>query len=139
MINFGTASMEKPEQLHRTLRLAAQLLDNAAAQVRELPLNPASNNVMLIGTALVNIFELMQLVEAEYPSLANRNEEPSQVGMANKRLGYALLKAEEISRGQGGTISAHFLEVYATSESSSFHQEIALAEAKRYKSIDNNH
>lgn len=129
--------MEKHDQLHSTLRLAAQLLDNAAVQVRDLPLNPSSDNVTFLAEAMVNVFQVMHLVEAECPSLANHNEKPThEVSLANRRLGEAFLRAEALSIEQGNTASAQYLEVYASNEPLRSHKGIALAEARRYKLLD---
>jgi hypothetical protein len=125
------------EQLHRTLRLAAQLLDNAASQVRDLPLEPTKEHIRVIGEALVLLSEVRSALEAVRPQLASQFEQSSQEeSQANRRLGEAILAAEDLSE-EGKNEEAHsLLQRFAAQEPSELHRGIALRQASCYKQSD---
>lgn len=126
--------MEKHQQLHETLRAAVQFLDSAASQVRDLPLDPTKENIRLIAGAIANVFQVLHTVEAESPDLTKRYDEPSEeVKMANRRLGEALIEAEDIAENGDLKSAQSFLERFAESEPSMRHRDIAIIEATRYK------
>ena len=56
------------QELNTTLRHAAESLNRAAAQIRDLGMNP-DENVRKIGEALTLIFEIQNQVYARRPSL----------------------------------------------------------------------
>jgi hypothetical protein len=56
------------KDLDKTLRHAAEALDKAAAQIRDLEINPNAN-VHRIGEALTLIFEIQNQLFARQPSL----------------------------------------------------------------------
>ena len=88
--------MDSHEQLHRTLRAAAQLLDSAASQIRDLPLHPTRENIRLVAEALAITFQVRRNVEVELPALAKQHPEPiEEDSAANKRLGDALVAADD--------------------------------------------
>ena len=129
--------MNEHEQLHRTLRAAAQLLDSAASQVRDVQLHPTKQNIRLIGEALALVFQLRNNVEAVKPELAKRYPAPTQEeSAANKRLGEALLSAEDLADAGSIAQARVLLENFASQESSHFHRDIALLEAERYELRD---
>lgn len=129
--------MDTHEQLHRTLRAAAQFLDGAASQVRDLPLQPTRENIRLLGEALALVFQVQRNVEVALPSLAKQYPEPTEEeSAANRRLGAALVAADELAEHQSNVEAAAFLESFAAQESSMFHRDLALLEAGRYKLRD---
>ena len=129
--------MDPHEQLHRTLRAAAQLLDGAASLVRDLPLQPTRENIRLLGEALALVFQVQRNVEEALPSLAKRYPEPTEEeSAANRRLGAALVAADELAEHQSNVEAVAFLESFAAQESSKFHRDLALLEAGRYKLRD---
>jgi hypothetical protein len=129
--------MDPHEQLHRTLRTAAQLLDSAASQIRDLPLQPTRENVRLVGEALALVFQLRRNVEVERPGLARQYPEPTEEeSAANRRLGAALVAADDLADGHSNAKAAAFLEEYAAREESMYHRDLALLEAGRYKLRD---
>jgi len=126
--------MEKHQQLHETLRAAVQFLDSAASQVRDLPLDSTKEHIRLIAGAIANVFQVLHTVEAESPDLTKRYDEPSEEAkMANRRLGEALIEAEDIAEKGDLEFAQSFLERFAESEPSMRHRDIAIIEATRYK------
>jgi hypothetical protein len=57
------------ESLDESLTKAATLLDKAAGQIRDLPLEPTGNNIRLIGKSLANIFDIQKLIYEIKPEL----------------------------------------------------------------------
>jgi len=126
--------MSNHEQLHQTLRAAAQFLDSAASQIRELPLDPPKENLLLLAGALANVFQVLHTVELAAPALSRPLEEPSsETREANRRLGEALLRSEELAEGGNLENAQQLLEQFASVESSGHHRDIAVIEATRYK------
>ena len=64
-----SSQLAKIEQLHERLLAAAALLDQAAAEIRDVPLQPCSENVLHIGTALAEIFDILRAIYAVRPDL----------------------------------------------------------------------
>ena len=130
--------MNQHEVLHRTLSAAAELLDSAATQIRDVQLSEARHNIRLIGEALAAVFQVQHNVEAVKPELAEsypvRTEEEIA---ANKRFGEAMLSAEDLAEGGSNENAWLFLEEFASKELSPAHREIALHEAARYRTSDN--
>jgi hypothetical protein len=62
--------MDQHEQLHQTLRAAAQMLDSAASQVVDVKLVPTKQHLQLIGEALALFLE--QFASQE-PSVFHRD------------------------------------------------------------------
>jgi len=46
------------ESLHELLRTAARNLDDAAREIRDVPLEPVKENIRRIGEALGHLFDL---------------------------------------------------------------------------------
>jgi len=55
--------------LDELLSRAAKLLERAAGQIRDLPLEPTGKNIKLIGKSLANIFDIQQLIYEIKPEL----------------------------------------------------------------------
>ncbi len=129
--------MNQHEVLHRTLDAAAQLLDSAATQIRDVQLFEAKQNIRLIAEALAAVFQVQQNIEAVKPELAKnypaRTEEESA---ANKRLELAMLSADDLAEGGSYENACVFLEAFASKELSPVHREIALYQADRYRKRD---
>lgn len=126
--------MSKHEQLHQTLRAAVQFLDSAAAQIRDLPLDPTKDNLLLVGGALANLFQVLHTLEQISPNLAKPQEEPSeQATEANQRLGKALIQAEDLADAGDLQGAQGLLENFAATEPSLRHSDIATLESIRYK------
>lgn len=126
--------MSKHEQLHHTLRAAVQFLDSAATQVRDLPLDPTKDNLLLIGGAIANLFQVLHTLEQVSPNLVKPQEEPSeQAKEANQRLGKALIQAEDLAESGDLQGAQSLLENFAAIEPSLHHSDIATLESIRYK------
>jgi hypothetical protein len=122
------------EQLHERLLAAAALLDHASGEIRDIPLQPCSDNVLHIGTALAEIFDILRAIYAVRPDLEPPQlETPPEQSAANKRLTVALgvsLDLAAVNR-LGDAISK--LEAFCQSEASQFHRRIAKDELQRLK------
>ena len=129
--------MDSLEQLHRTLRTAAQLLDSAASQIRDLPLHPTRDNIRLVGEALAIAIQVQRNVEVGRPALAKQYSEPTEEERAaNRRLGHALIAADDLAEDRSNQEAAAFLELFAGQEPSTFHRDLALLQAGRYSLRD---
>lgn len=129
--------MDPHDQLHRTLRAAANLLDSAASQVCDMQLQPTKQHLRSIGEALALVFEVQHAVEGLKPELAKRYEEPTEEeSLANRRLGEAFIAADDLAERENNESAEVFLERFAAHEHSSFHRDLALLQAARYKLRD---
>jgi hypothetical protein len=109
-------------------------MDSAASQVRDLPLAPKKDNLLLIGGGIANLLQVLQTLEQEAPHLATPQEAQSeQAREANQRLGKALILAEDLSEGGDLQGAQTLLEQFAAAEPSLHHSDIATLEAIRYK------
>jgi hypothetical protein len=57
------------ESLHELLTRAATLLDKAAGEIRDLPLEPTGKNTKVIAKSLANIFDIQQSIYKIKPEL----------------------------------------------------------------------
>lgn len=57
------------KSLNESLSAAARILDFAATEIRDIPLNPTKNNISTIGEALSLIFEIQQKIYNGDPTL----------------------------------------------------------------------
>src|SRR5687767_15731604 len=106
--------MDPQEQLHRTLRAAAHLLDSAASQVRDIQLQPTKQYLRLIGESLALVFEVQHAVERLKPDLAKPYEESTEEeSLANRRLGEAFIAAEDLAERENNE-SAEVLDRKST-------------------------
>jgi hypothetical protein len=83
------------ESLHGLLTRAAKLLDKAAGEIWDLPLEPTRNNIQLIGESLSNIHEIKQVIYKAKPELIP--EFLKEVPSYPREQGRALTKAMAIS------------------------------------------
>jgi hypothetical protein len=119
-------------ELHDRLRVAAALLDSAAALVRDIPLAPPKENIRHIADALAAIFDVLRAVYIARPELTpGFLTESSAFADANKRLTSALGEAIRLAEAGDTTAAAEALASYAASEESSTHKGIALYERSR--------
>ena len=135
---FAEYQMNQHEVLHRTLSAAAQLLDSAATQIRDVQLAETRPNIRLIGEALAAVFQVQHNVEAVKPELAKSHPVRTEEEIAaNRRLGAAMLSADDLAEGGSKENVCLFLEEFASKEPSPVHRKIALHEAARYRTRDN--
>ena len=57
------------KSLHEHLQIAAERLDQAANEIRDLPLEPAKKHIRLVGEALTNIFQVQSQIYQQIPEL----------------------------------------------------------------------
>lgn len=122
-------------ELHRTLRVAAMLLDSAASQVRDAKLLPVRENIHKVGEVLASVFELQDAIYKQAPELQlkpNYEEAPEDVRLANRRLGEAMLAADVLAVEGKPEEASNYLASYAATEPSEQHGQLALRQAARY-------
>jgi len=61
--------MASLESINEKLRVAAEMLDQAASEIRDLPLDPAKKHIGGIGEALGNIFQIQHEIYRLRPEL----------------------------------------------------------------------
>ena len=87
------------DHLNKLLREAANKLDRAALEIRDIPLEPRKQHIRKIGEALSNIFDIQHTIYDARPDL-----EPEYLGLskppanleANRAWGNALIKAFDL-------------------------------------------
>ena len=75
--------MAGADSIDRLLTVAASLLDQAAAEIRDAKLEPVRENIHRVGVALSEVFEIQHAIYTARPtlrrsSLQNRRRTPSQ-------------------------------------------------------------
>jgi len=110
LVLFGVLSlaMATLQSLNALLDAAAKTLDAAAAEIRDVPLQPASDNIHRVGTALSLIHEIQYQICALAPDLTPRFlTEPTDKPII--ALAYALRRASEFENvGEIETAIAFF-------------------------------
>ncbi|MCZ8076249.1 MAG: hypothetical protein O9341_19190 [Paucibacter sp.] len=112
------------------------LLDSAASQIRDAPLLPVRENIHKIGTSLAELFEIQQAIYRAAPELnLERKYEtpPPEVSEANRRLGQAMLAADDLSEAERHEEAVALLVRFAEEDPSEFHRSLAAIEAERYR------
>jgi hypothetical protein len=131
--------MDPLTELHRTLQVAAMLLDSAAGQIRDAKLLPVKSNIHKIGEALASVFEIQSVIYKQAPELQlepNYEEPPEEVRLANRRLGEAMLAADALADEGKFEEARSYLANFAASEPSENHGNLALHQATRYAERD---
>jgi hypothetical protein len=129
-----SGQLAKIEQLHERLLAAASLLDQASGEIRDIPLQPSSDNVLHIGAALTEIFDILRAIYAVRPDLEPPQlETPPDQSAANKRLTIALGEALRLAGDGRLADAASLLEEFCRSETSQFHRRIAKDELQRLR------
>ena len=62
-------NMASLESINQKLQVAAEKLDQAASEIRDLPLDPTTKNIRRIGEALENIFQIQHKIFRLRPDL----------------------------------------------------------------------
>jgi hypothetical protein len=116
------------------------LLDGAAGQVRDAHLAPVRSNIRKIGEALAAIFEVQAAIYKQAPELQlepKYEEPPEEISLANRRLGEAMLAADDLA-DQGKLAEARILLLrFAESEPLPEYKELALRQVQRYADAEN--
>jgi hypothetical protein len=124
--------MATPDSIHRLLSTATMLLDRAAGEIRDAQLQPVRANIMQIGKAIAEIFEIQRALHEEHPRLNPAHlDAPDPHPESNRRLTVAMLDAiDHEERGDIGQAIATYREVLAQ-ESAPLHREIVQGELDR--------
>jgi len=128
--------MHPLEDLHRTLRVAAMLLDVAAGQVRDAKLLPVKENIRTIGESLAAIFEVQQVIYKQEPELRlerQYEEPPEEVRLANRRLGEAMIAADDLADAGKLKEARELLLKFAAEDPSDYHRKLAMLQVERYE------
>jgi hypothetical protein len=121
--------------LNQTLRAAGTMLDTAAGQIRDGRLEPVRQNITKIGEALALIFELQEQIYRQAPELnlePQYEELPEEERQANRRLGEAMLAADDLATSGKFAEARQYLADYASSEASEKHSELARRQVQRF-------
>ena len=126
--------MPSLDSLNDLLSRAAKLLDVAAREIRDIPLEPTKENIHRIAEVLTEIFELQRRIYDLRPDLKPPFlDEASSNPESNRALGRALVEADRLG-DEGRTDAAiAVLQSYQAAESSAHHREIAQATIERLR------
>jgi hypothetical protein len=128
--------MHPLEDLHRTLRVAAMLLDSAAGQIRDAKLLPVKQNIRTIGESLASVFEVQQVIYKQMPELGlepKYEEPPEEVRLANRRLGEAMIAADDLAEAGRLKDAKALLARFAAEDPSQYHRQLAMLQLQRYE------
>jgi hypothetical protein len=122
------------DNINRLLTVAAKLIDNAAAEIRDAKLEPVRENIEHMGRALAEVFEVQHTIYGLRPELTPAHlKEPSQTSDANRLLTEFMFRASELEyEGNIEGAIAEF-EGFLALESSTLHRDIALGEIERLR------
>lgn len=97
------------ESLNKLLCSAADSLDQATNEIRDVPLEPAKSNLQLIGEALVNILQIQQLIYEQAPELmpeSDDEEDEPDPDLSDEELArMKMLSEEELERIDAAILS----------------------------------
>jgi predicted Zn-dependent protease len=120
------------DDLYNQLRVAAALLDSAAAQIRDIPLAPTKENIRYMGDGMASIFEVLRVIHAVRADLTPAwLQESSEEWSANKRLTQAYGEAIRLTDLGQVQEAVALLTTYVASEPSDVHRKIAQHEIAR--------
>ena len=123
------------ESLDELLTRAAKLLDKAAGQIRDLPLEPTSKNIRLIGESLANISEIQHLIYGIKPELTPEflKEVPQYPGKQGRALTRAM--ANSFKEEEKGNIkrAVKILEEFLATEPNKFPKSIAVRQIEELR------
>jgi len=129
------------EALHEQLNHAESLLDQAAGQIREIPLEPVSANVRRIGEILAQIFELHteiyklrpELIPTHLWGVTGPNANPS----IDQIIHGAFRRAETAESNGDYGLAIQLIEFLLQCQPSGAHVGRALSEINRLKNTKN--
>mgnify|MGYP000906763053 CR=1 FL=1 len=128
--------MDTIKSLHQRILVISSLLDTTAAEIRDIPLMPVSENIHHIGKALSELYDLLRAIHAVRPDLVpSELDERNSDKEANRRLTCALANAHDLARSGNINGSINILLEYESSETSLLHKAIALEEVNHLKSL----
>ena len=119
-------SADKLLTLHQTLRAAAALLDSAAEQIRDAPLEPTGAHIYTIGESLAKVIDIQHAILKQRPDLAPIcPERPEEESAANIRLGHVLVAADDLVEQNRSAEAIALLKAFSKEDPSAFHRDIA--------------
>lgn len=130
--------MATAESTNHLLMVAAKLLDQAAAEIRDAKLEPVHVNIGRIGKALLEIFELQEAIcklapELKLACLSTPNEHPE----SNRLLMQYMVHASELERAGRIDSAIAAYEEYIALESVAAYRNIAENEIKKLRNAAN--
>lgn len=118
------------------LLVAAGLLDQAAAEINEVDLQPRKDNIEDVGKALVIIFEIQEAIYEKDPSLKPSfllEESPRKESDIN--LTQCMAKALRLEDNGDIVVAIAAYEEFIALETSESHKRIAESQLKRLHAI----
>jgi hypothetical protein len=126
--------MASLESINRLLAVATALLDHAATEMRDIKLEPVSENIEHIARALNEAFEVRLKIFALRPDLGPSSlGEPSKTPGADRALMECLFRVYEFERQGNLSDAVADLKAFAASETLPLYRDIALGEIERLK------
>jgi primosomal protein N'' len=114
---------------------ASTLLDRAAGEIRDLPLEPTGANIRQIGSALSQIHELQLQIYALAPELTPRSlREPSDKPII--ALAYALRRAREFENVGETDTAVAFLRLFLVQGGTASEREVVSNEIAKLQQRD---
>jgi hypothetical protein len=86
------------KSLNELLAAVERIMDSAAAEIRDIPLNPAKKNISTIGRALSLVFDIQRQIYNIYPKLEPehlKRQSPYPAGL-NRRFGEIVIKDADL-------------------------------------------
>jgi hypothetical protein len=124
-------------ELDNQLTTAANILDMAAATIRDCSLQPTQDHIRRIGEALAHIFDIQRAIYALRPDLTpGILRDASQFAEANGRLTVALSNSYKLGEAGQFAEAERVLTEYIASESSDRHRAIAQMLLDRHRASD---
>jgi hypothetical protein len=118
------------ESLNTLLSVAAKLLDEAAREIRDVPLEPREPNICRIGDSLASIYEIQHHIYALRPDLMPEYLRDTKLAEANSRLAQVLTDVRQAIEANDLPNAAKMLRAYVVQEPSEIHRGIAESELK---------
>ena len=127
--------MATAHTINTLLQQAVQLLDQAAGEIRDAPLNPRSKNIRHIGEALSEIFEIQFQIHALHPELQpSYMKEPSKDPA--KALTWTLERCKVFEDAGAPSTAIAFLRQFLAKETGVQQRAVAEAEIRRLEGKD---
>ncbi len=124
--------MASPESIDRLLTLASALLDRAAGEIRDAPLQPVRANIMQIGKALAEVHEIKAVIYETHPHLKpDYLSAPDPNAEANRRLTAAMIDAQDHEEHGHVEEAIATFRAFLKLDDTPHHREIAQGEIER--------
>lgn len=130
--------MATAESINHCLTVAAKLLDQAAAEIRDAKLEPVHENIGRIGKALVEIFELQGQIYEVAPELKPAClSTPNEHSESNRLLMKYMVHASELERAGNIASAIATYEEYIALEYVDSYRAIAESEIEKLRNAEN--